>query len=657
MTEKVQKLLDWQPTEEELTNLANDMRDIDEWYKYRSYEEDGWVRAQQKWNQINKVENSIHIPLSRMITQTGIIMMSQNPFKIGIIPENPDDNAIVDIIKDLNDHYDRLNGMPEVYAQVLTDYAVLGNGVIEDYVQFPYVNHRKKVNGKWEDHYVRDFSRAKIASRARSPWECAFKPGSRTVTDVRACTFTDIIDINEFKEIYNNGKTDMYINVEYVEGGIAWIFDPHAREFKHIEQNNKLVAIQHYQDELTDVYRIYANGILIMDESLRSFHKHGKITLSLLTNHHTYDDDLRRHRLYGKGDPFLLEDLDDLLNAVMNQFVRNYEKKNTNIISITGAPSIEEINLSGDEVIPGDVKVQSLGQASLNEFNAFKDIIEQFAIQHARKNYKRLEGEVAKTAYEAKQKQRSENMGIAYQVRNIENVGLRAHFQKRISDMMEFSTQEEIIEISDMSIQDAEVFKSLYKDSIRSMDEKGTPLTFAFRESFKTKGRSYEMGVSERNKLKMLSETEDGMLTAYPEFIQTREFKIFGRIPEVYVVSGSSLFEDNEIKSEGLSKAFSVSQAVEAMKLQFPDSTKKWEMYEEKILRYADINPEEILEQKDETIAKQEKIVQDMGDVLADNPTTQAISSLGQGQIQGNEESGSGPVTGPIQPASTPMAR
>lgn len=636
----------WQPTKAQKENFSNDRYLIDQMYEYRSYEEVGWTKAAKKWNMIASVSDSFYIPVTRNATYTGLVAMRQSLPKIGLITEDPGDRKKADFIKDLNDHVDRTCGMEEVMDQLMVDYAVLGNGVLEDYVEYAYKKKRSKKldkNGKWTggwtEYYERDLTRPKIGTRARSPWECAFEPGSRTVSEIRACTFRDVLTEEEFKEIYAHGKTDIYINTEHVKPGKVFMFSDDDDKAVERDIDSKKIVVQHFQDERTDSYRIYANGILIQDESLSDFHAHGKITLSLITNHHMYDDDLKSHRLYGKGDPELLCEIDDLINAVTNQFIRNYERKNTTIIGVEGIGAIEDIDLTGDEIINGRITAAALGQADLAEFDAMMSRFEEIAIQTVKKNYKRLEGEAAKTAYEAAQKQKSENIGMTYQIKRIENVGLKAHYQKRISDMFEYLTEEEVVDVTETTVEAIKSmgWKDLPKEDFVMVD--GKPVQMKYRTKFRTSGKVFEEklinGKRHIDGLRQMFEFDgtNGVLTAHAEYLWTREWIYRRDVPEVYIESGSTLGQDNLIEMANLERLFGLYQAITQMDPEFKPS---WQEFAKSATDLLDKRREQFLQDGDTELEKEEELVQTAIDAFKNPQSLQAqpLPDFGQGQIQ-----------------------
>lgn len=658
------------PSQEELENRQKDQKHIDAMYEYRRMFEQPWLDAASKWNQFasedvdNDVPNFV-VPISRMSTHTGIVSMRQSLPEVGVVPGGLEDRKKADLIKDASAHVDRMTNMEAVMDQFMVDYAVLGNGVLEDFVKVPYKTFRKEVldendepTGKFTEVIKRDWSRPKIGTRARSPWECAFDPNARSVADIRACTFQDRISYNEFVEQYVRRPKGTYQHTEFVEPGIAYDFNDDG-DLDRIETDNEMIIIQHYQNEIKDIYRIYANGVMILDDSLSSHHRHGKCTLTLVPNHHKYDKNKKSHALYGAGDPELLEDLDDLVNAMTNMFIDNYQKKNTYVVGIDGGgldPS-EVDYLSGDPV-SGRVSIQSLGQADLPEFANFKQIVEDWAVQAVKKNYKRLEGETANTAFEAAQKKQAENVGMLYQIKKMESGGLLEHMKKRVSDIMEHMTIEEWEDITEEDLQRVQEMVGIEvpQEDIVLDPETKRPIKMRYVERFKTRGRVYEEvfinGKRHVDGLREVSELEgeDGYLPATKEYLWTREFALFGHIPDLYLVGSKMIGEDTITELAKLDRLYQhISTIINLRALESQsgqDYGTDWNRLFEKTLAIIDIPKEDIMGKDEDEDVDPKQIEEQLKAIITQSPNVQA---------QPSNAGGASPVTAGPQAPSVPI--
>lgn len=555
----------YNPTDEQLANQRKDRVDLDRDLRYRQQFEVTWLKNAQKWNLVappglEGVPNYV-IPISRLATNTGIVSMRQRLPDIVPVPEGADEKKLSYILKEASAHVHRMCNMEGVMDQAMVDYAVLGNMILESYVQIPYRAKRVPImdvqgndTGKYETIYKRDWSKSKLGSRARSIWECTFDSGARTPDKIRRCSFQDRMIKPEFDELYlNSPDNEYYINLDLVEPGVVWTFTE-SGTLERTEATHDKIVIDNFQNELTDSWRKYANGILIYDRPLSESHEHGKITLSLIPNHHKYDSNMKTHALYGAGDPELLAELDDLINATTNMFILNYRNKNTYVVGIEGALDVDEVDFTSGHPVKGKVTVQSLGAADLPEWKAFKDDLEEWAIQMVKKNYKRLEGEVAKTAYEASQKKDAENLGMEYQIKKMEAGGLLEYAKKHVSDMFEHLTVEEWQDAAQddlATIQELMKSGQVAKDDVVLGSDGKTPLKVRYMERIRTRGRVYKEKLkSGKRSLGGLEEDpnlrgQDGWLPASKEYITTREWRLFKKIPDIYLIGSTMLGEDD----------------------------------------------------------------------------------------------------------------
>jgi len=553
----------YNPSQETLDVMRKDRKKIDRMYDYRRNFEEQWEANIQKWNQVAPpaAENTPNyvVPVARMATNAGIIKMRQALPSIRIVPEGKEEKRMSILLGDASSHIHRMTNIESVMDHAMVDFSVIGNTVLESFVKVPYTTRRipvidksSKKTGRYKTVYKRDWSRPKIGTRFRSIWECAFDEGARSVAEIRKCTFQDRLTLEEFKEQYVNRPNNEYRDTQYVEAGKIYTFVEN-NELEREDANHKKVVIDHVQDELEDSYRIYANGVLIWDVALSEVHEHGKCTLSLIANHHRYDRNFRTHALYGTGDPELIEDLDDLINAATNMYIRNMQLKNTYLIGVEGALDVDDIDYVSGQPFRGKINVQSLGQADLPEWNAFKDICEEWAIQIVQKNYKRLEGETAKTAYESRQKKLQEDQGIEYQAKKMESSGLYEYYKKHVSDIMEHLPIEEWEEITD---EDKETIKEMIgvelAESDVVFDESGKPVKVRYIERIQTRGVVWkEKIVNGKRSLEDLQEDavgQDGWLPAAKEYLHTRGWKLFKRVPDIYLVGKTMLGQDDVIE-------------------------------------------------------------------------------------------------------------
>jgi hypothetical protein len=173
-----------------------------------------------------------------------------------------------------------------------------------------------------------------------------------------------------------------------------------------------------------------------------------------------------------------------------------------------------------------------------------------------KKNYRRLEGEVAKTAYEAAQKKGDENKGMEYQIKRMEAGGLLEYAKKHISDIMEHLTVEEWSDVLDEDV--AAVKELLASGELGDADvifgRGRRPIQVRYVEKIRTRGRVFKEGYTKGkralDKLQEVKELrgQDGWLSASKEYLHTKSWRLFKKVPDIYLVGKTILGQDDLIE-------------------------------------------------------------------------------------------------------------
>ena len=127
----------------------------------------------------------------------------------------------------------------------MTDAHIFGPGVFEVYQQRPYRTIREpQKDGSFKDRVIIDHRLPRVGVRAISPFRCTRNPNVSDPNEVGSCTKEEILSWDQFVQKY----------------GRCWDDDGEDK-YKHIHELTKgtHVKITVYQNEIRDVYRIYAN--------------------------------------------------------------------------------------------------------------------------------------------------------------------------------------------------------------------------------------------------------------------------------------------------------------------------------------------------------------------------------------------------------------
>lgn len=554
----------WNASDKEKKAKNQDEEIINDALEKRALEEGNWKWAASRWNLLSEPVDdprisNVLLPFIRMIGSTAISALSEAHRKNRYKPRQRADDPKALLWQAASDHVDNACGMQNELDDFYTNFVVLGNAALEDYVHLPHVNKRYEDGGEWKHRSVRDFSRPRIGTRSRSPWEFGFWSGSKDPNENAPIFFRDYYSYNEFVQEFANvylpdGRAK-YMNCKHVAPG-ADCFINGDDKIAYEPMDHDGVSVITFQDPVRDIYRKYANGVLILDLPLHQYNRIQKTTLAIATNNHKYDKNLRITSGYGYGESHLLQGLDALYQAIGNLNIDNYKLANTNLISIRGQGGATAIDedfdyLSGVRV-EGDVIVSPMGTVRLGEYGAFKEMIDQWAIWTTKVNFQQLVGDTSKTAFELQQRIRASNQGNEYKMKKLAGGAFRKHARNRLCFILSDMTVEEYMDLEEAEI--PEVMELLKKNKAPKEDYEyndGLPVKRVMREKIMVKNRditeSYESGSRDIADLQDKGAAEfDSEITVTGSTFWPLEYVESGAIPDIEVET--DLGADRELR-------------------------------------------------------------------------------------------------------------
>lgn len=655
----------WRPDDATLKEFHQDQDIINDSLIQRDRGAADWKWAASRWNLLSEPVDdprlsNILLPFIRMIGSTAISSLSQAHRKNVYKPRQRTDDAKAILWQSASDHVDNACGMQRELDDFYTNFVVLGTAGLEDYVHLPHINRRYKEGGKWKHKSVRDFSRPKIGTRSRTPWSFGFLATTSDPNESTPVFMRDFYSFNqfiqEFANVYLPDGTPKYENCECVSPGQQYVgMNDGESEYEDCDHDGVSVIV--FQDPVRDIYRIYANGVRILDMPLHEYNRIQKTTLSIAQNNHQYDDNLRVASAYGMGDTHLLKGLDALYQAIGNLNIDNYKLANTNLISIRGANGARAIDedfdyLSGVRV-EGDVIVSPMGTVRLGDYQAFKDMIDQWAIWTTKVNFQQLVGDTSKTAFELQQRIRASNQGNEYKAQKLAAGCFKKQATNRLSFIMSDMTVEEYQDLDAAEIpavQELIKAKKVPKEDYQYKD--GTPVKRVMRQKVKVKNRDieeeYEGGKRSLDSLIDRGPADrDSEVAVVPEYFWSVEYAESGAVPDIEVEI--DLGAERELRFQkmqflanyGRQRIAEASANPQNEQLQTSFSGQK---LDEEMVRAVDLPMDSVMESKeqdedgekiDETISQIEQLLTPNPNVMAQqNPTAvQNVDAQGLGSI------------------------
>ncbi len=697
----------WQGTDDERKKMQRDTSDLTryELYKapFKQHMIDGVRRYSLKANPLaDKRISNVLIPLMRMVADTGITNMSAGSPSFNVKPRALSDYPKVNILKPAIDQVLEETDFQAALDTFITDGTVMGTAGLEVATQIP---QRKDENGK----AVRDFSRPRIVIRPRSGMEMSFDPSMPNHQKKGGIYWEDRISYDAFEEEYKivqlSDGTLKYKNCDAVAPGMRASINPNGLVMMRAAgmYDYKGVVIGHKQDPLQNFYRIYANNIPIFDTPLymrrRKDGTHadgdnalGDTRIAVWTNNDMYDDNDATHALYGGGDGWLTWGLDRMYQDFGNMMVDNYALANTFALSYNptglhaGGIDLDTTDFYSGMFIQGDIIKTSFGEVQLKDYQAIKDIIDEWCIEITGGNFKSIIGENGATAFEVATKIRSSNKRYQYKLKRLEDTVFKKLGKLVVAAIFTTYTVPdfELVTGEDrQTLADKFAAGDIAEDDLEFTDVNGNKMITAVkhRTMIKIPGKVYseKLGSDKKRKLdgsmdSTLSEdiekrgTADSFVAGAEEYLVTLDYTERGAIPGISVDTGTMIAGKQQLDMSDLSQLTQYAQVRAQMAVAAPQDESvqtnfDFKKMDERMVELLNFTPEAVM--KDDTQnAEDAKQIKGIDDTLSmmeqamksstPSPLTNATTQSSSTQIP--VQAGQAPALGGGSTPATPPA-
>ena len=600
----------------------------------------------------------IFLGYSRMIIDKGIEQMTEGEPDFSFEPFGPTDHLKTIIWKHLirfllsKCEY-RLH--QDVFFR---DYFAIGNGVFDTYIDYPQRTLRvpnENMEGGFEPVVVQDFRRPKVGVRALNPMNCWRNPNIDQPNQVPSCLRRRVITWNQFAQefgrCFGDDRRPKYKNLEKIAKGTH-------------------VAIYYYQDEIRDIYRIYAKsfgsesdgfahyppedhfGIQIFDRSLK-IHERGQDGIVLRstglnlpgicsmrwgTFYDMYDNNYRGdHSVYGMGLPQRIEGEDTVMQTIFNMNIDNYRWSNTTALNYQGANAdsyldVDANRLYGGELIDGQITPMPLGISRISDFQAMQESIDRTTIPSTSINHQQMVGDTSKTAFEFAQRIRMANRGAEQRLARLESEVFKPVGSLLLANALTTLT---VNDFEDMTEQDAKSarqeisegrktiadFKDLAEDNpqkrvIQYIPLKGEKIReefsvtkkrkLDFNAPFTSEGKSTNTLIPDKS-----MNVETSYIPLVEEYVYPANYIESGMLPDVIVDSKRML---GDMKAQDTQQFNAVADRLLAL-IQAGWKGIDLDKYAEEIVKFGDISPDRLLIAQDdasEPLMKAEQAIEQM---------------------------------------------
>lgn len=677
-------------TEQEKKDLSADWEDIKNQREYRDKQVAKWRWAGSVYNVIQSAQaddriSNITLGWIRSYIDTGISQMTAGEPEFDYDALGPSDEARTMLWKKLVEtSMSRCNfGSHQKIA--MTDAHNFGPGVFEVFQQRPYRTIRVPKGEGYEERVIIDHRIPRVGARAVSPFRCTRNPNVSDPNEVGSCTKEELLSWNQFVAKYGRCLHDG------------------KPKFKNIDQVKKgsHVKITIYQDEIRDVYRIYALsygtkadgeadqapeglGIPIFDRPLKIhdvYSKKGDLIRSVGLNipgmcnlvFLPYADKLtenyEEHCIYGMGLPEHMEGLDSFMQTAFNMTVDNWRLAATHVIDFESrdgtVPDFDANTYYGGEFVNAKVNVQSLGSSTTIDFDSAYEVIQNLTIPATGININQIAGDTSKTAFEFAQRIEANNKRSEMRLKEWEQGPL-----KRLGTLLLSAA------ISELTVHDLEQVREQDYDKIladiskgrATKDdyefEKGKPVQRKTRFYIDMKGMKESFNAKRKSRVLDVDSTENTLVKdkKNPEAIHkipvTEEYVV----PDWYVESG--VLFDTRVDSKRMitNKKIRDAQAMQAVIQNFltliqvdPNLVKTVDIpkFFAQILRLADMEEADIIKNADasQTSKVLEKIASAKQAVLSQPQNAPMAGQANPQQLAPVPVGGAGPAS-PLQGAT-----
>lgn len=495
-------------TKQEERDLAEDWEDVKNQREHRDQEAIKWRWAGSVYNVVQNTQtddrsSNITLGWIRSYIDTGIAQMTAGEPEFDFEALGPSDEPRTELWKQMVSTQMSRCGYMSHQKIAMTDSHVFGPGVFEVYQQRPYRTIREpQADGTYKDRVIMDHRIPRVGVRAISPFRVTRNPNVSDPNEVGSCSKEEILTWNQFVQKYGRSGPDgkpRYKNIDQLTLG------------SHVK-----VTI--YQDEIRDVYRIYALtygskndgmaeappeglGVPIFDRPLKIhdiYDKRGILERSIGLNipgmcnlvFLPYADkltqDYQEHAIYGMGLPEHMEGLDTFMQTAFNMTVDNWRMGNTVVLDIESRdgtiPDFDSNAYYGGEFINAKVNAQPLGKSNTVDFDNMYEVIQKLSIPGTGININQIAGDTSKTAFEFAQRIEANNKRSEMRLKDWEQGPL-----KRLGTLLLSAS------ISELTVHDLENIREGDAEKVLADINKGraTRDDFEFKDGKPVKRKTY----------------------------------------------------------------------------------------------------------------------------------------------------------------------
>lgn len=285
---------------------------------------DKWEKQYEAWRE-KKVpddwQSNHTVPLTTSVVETALSEMIRQNLRPFVLPRGLEDQDKAKVMQYIWDYAWDVSGGDVFMFNVIKDLLMFGTVIAQEYYRKEErkVGTTTMVKGKEETEYKTITEYDDVCSevvRLQDFYVDEFARGFDGPYAARDCIRRYVMNIDDFHTMYDNSVWDQFQDASKVQAGGEIDYYEFFKPPEGMD-TSKQVEVLHYWNKPKDKFIIVANDILIRNAPNPYKHKQLPFIRGV---------DLKRvHRFYGKGEPELLESIQDELNVLRRMIIdRNH---------------------------------------------------------------------------------------------------------------------------------------------------------------------------------------------------------------------------------------------------------------------------------------------------------------------------------------------
>jgi len=301
----------------ESRDRTNFMRDLDKWE--RQWEGYRVIRDENK----DEWQSNHTVPMTISVVQTAVSEIVRQNIRPFFRPRGPADQPTITLLQHIWDYAWEVSHSDLMLYDVVMDLLINGTAITQEYYKKDYVyrytrslsEDQRKV---LEKHKVLDYD--DVCGEIVKPQEFFVDETARGFSgpySARDCIRRYIMDINDFHLVYDGSPWDMYQNAHLVTPGGDTSYYEWYKPPEQIDSTKQVEVLHYWAERPIDRWVITANQVVVYDGE--NPYKHKRLPFAKA------DDVKRVHRFYSKGEPEILESIQDEANTLRRMIIdRNH---------------------------------------------------------------------------------------------------------------------------------------------------------------------------------------------------------------------------------------------------------------------------------------------------------------------------------------------